>query len=167
MIEKRRVADAVKPGEKLRLAVESRQRFPRFPIRVLRQVGGQVAVAAQPVHRCEDGRVRAIDELLGGAAVAAADRGEQAVFLVPGGNHRIMLRPHRRKGRNIAHPDWTRLCDISKPRFEYPIRPMKRALAVLLLLAAACRYEPPAGTIDGSSIAEGSRMRGARIAPSG
>src|SRR5436309_3456266 len=63
-----------------------------------------------------------------------------------------MLRPHRRKGRHIAHPDKTRLCDISKPRFGYPIRPMKRAFAVLLLLAAACRYEPPAGTIDGSSI---------------
>jgi uncharacterized protein len=29
---------------------------------------------------------------------------------------------------------------------------MKRAFAVLLLFAAACRYEPPAGSIDGSSI---------------
>ena len=62
-----------------------------------------------------------------------------------------MLRPQDRKGRNIAHPDKTRLCDISKPRFEYPIRPMKRSFAFVLLFAAACRYEPPAGTIDGSS----------------
>ena len=72
-----------------------------------------------------------------------------------------MLRPQRRKGRNIAHRDKTRLCDISKPRFEYPIRPMKSAVVILLLLTtAACRYEPPAGTIDGHMPVEIRRIEG-------
>ena len=90
MIEKRRVADTVEPGEKLRPAVESGKRFPRLPVRLLCQVGSQVAVATETEERCEDRGVGAIDELLRGAAVAAANRGKKTVLLIKGGDHRII-----------------------------------------------------------------------------
>ena len=46
VIEERRVCDAIEPCEKLRSAVESVEGLPCFAVRLLRQIGGQVAVAA-------------------------------------------------------------------------------------------------------------------------
>ena len=111
VVEKRRVGDTVEPGEQLRAPIETSQRLPGLPVRLLREVSGQIAVAAQPVQRGVDRRVCPLDDLFRRGAVALADFDQQPAFVAPGGDHRLTLRP-RRERRNVPHAPWTQLRDI-------------------------------------------------------
>ena len=111
MIEKGGVGDAIEPGEELRTPVESAERFPGFPIRLLRQIGGEVAIAAQAEQRCIDRGVRPLDELFRRGAIAAPNRCEQAVLFAPWREHRVKLRLRSGERRNVLHTSWTPLRD--------------------------------------------------------
>src|SRR5207237_9785629 len=113
--QKSRVGDSVEPCEELRSSVETAERFPCLSISILRQIGCQITIAAQPVQRCVHRGVCPFDELFRCAAIAAANRREKTARFIPRREHRLMLL-RSAKRCNLLHTSWTPLRDSWKPR---------------------------------------------------
>src|SRR5262249_15555325 len=111
-----RVSDAIEPCEKLRPSIKTVEGLPCFPVCLLSQIGGQIAVGAQTVQRSVDRRVCPLDELFRRAAIPAARRREQPPLFVPRRQPCVRLRRRCGERKNAPNPSGTPLRDIWKPR---------------------------------------------------